>query len=163
MITLGLPRSDIITLRSQINWLNDPDVVRYSEQRHKRHTIGTQLDYIRSFLDHPDNILREVLLGENMIGTISAYVDTKNRIADVGVLIGHGYQGKGYGYEAWRIFCDNLLDRVGMRKIEAGCMSINEPMIKVMKKYGMGEEGRRMSHFMVNGMYSDLVLYGRFR
>ncbi len=163
MIRLAIPSVLPIAIREQINWLNTADVVRYSEQRHRVHTIGSQLDYIKSFLDHPDNILREIRLDDRLIGTISAYVDKQNRVADVGILIGPDFQSNGHGYEAWSLFCDGLLDNCGIRRIEAGCMAANLPMIKLFRKYGMAEEGRRMSHFVFEGSYSDLVLYGRFR
>ncbi len=164
MITLELPRtSNLDVLKTQASWLNNKETVRYSEQRYKTHTVNTQLKYITSFLDHPENILREIHLDKNMIGTIAAYIDKKNRIADVGILIGHGLHGKGYGFEAWSMFCENLFEKVNIRKIEGGCMAANTPMIKLFRKYGMQEEGRRMSHFEFDGGFSDLVLHGRFR
>jgi RimJ/RimL family protein N-acetyltransferase len=163
MIMLELPKLDIGALKTQASWLNNKTTVRYSEQRHMIHTAITQLQYIRSFIEHPSNILREIRLDGNLIGTISAYIDKHNRIADVGILIGHGFQGKGYGYEAWSMFCKNLFENGDMRRIEGGCMANNLPMIKLFRKYGMKEEGRRMSHFVFEGSYSDLVLHGRFR
>lgn len=163
MITIELPRIDIDVLKKQASWLNDKDLVRYSEQRHKMHTANTQLAYIRSFVDHPDNVFREIHLDGGMIGTISAYIDKKNRVADVGIMIGTGFGSKGHGTAAWHMFCDGLFDNLNLRRIEGGCMADNLPMIKLFRKYGMQEEGRRMSHFVFEGSYSDLVLYGRFR
>jgi RimJ/RimL family protein N-acetyltransferase len=40
-------------------------------------------------------------------------------------------------------------------------MAANLPMIKIFRRYGMKEEGRRSNHFMIDGGCSDLVLYGR--
>ena len=162
MIQLKVPRCDPVTLMTQVGWLNDPENVRHSEQRHKNHTIATQWTYIRSF-DPTDNILREIHSNGTMAGTITAYVDRRNRVADMGLLIGKEHWGKSIGYEAWRMLGDELLDDHNMRRIEAGCMSKNIGMISIMKKYGMKEEGRRIAHFFVDNGYSDLVLYGRFR
>lgn len=147
----------------QVAWLNNPQLMRYSEQRHLKHTSDTQREYIKSFVEHPDNIFREIHHGSKMVGTITAYVDTKNRVADLGILIGSGHGGKGYGYQAWTALCEILFDKCNMRRVEAGCMAANFAMAKICKRYGMREEGRRMSHFIVEGVYSDLVLYGRFR
>jgi len=162
-ITLELPRIDIGALKTQAYWLNNKTVTQYSEQRHKTHTTNTQLQYIRSFIEHRDNILREIHLDKELIGTVSAYIDTHNRVADVGILIGPDFQGKGHGYSAWSTFCEILFDTLNMRRIEGGCMAANAPMIKLFRKYGMQEEGRRLSHFSFEGSYSDLVLFGRFR
>lgn len=163
MITLELPTIDLGTLKTQIAWLNHPDAVRFSEQRHQKHTVNTQIAYIRSFLQHPHHILREIHSEGKMVGTITAYVDRRNLIADVGILIGAEHQKKGYGKLAWVKFCDTLFDNVGVRRVEAGCMVANIGMIKIFRHYGMSEEGVRPSHFMVEGVFSDLVLYGRFR
>lgn len=148
---------------TQVDWLNHPDIMRFSEQRHVKHTLESQQAYIQSFLDHPDHIMREICSGDEMVGTITAYVDRYNRVANVGILLGMEHWGRGYGYQAWAQLCDSLFDNVGMRRIEAGCMAKNAPMINLMRRYGMSEEGRRPSHFIVDGTYSDLVLYGRFR
>ena len=163
MITLELPTLDLNVLKTQISWLNNKDVVRYSEQRHKVHTVNSQIKYIRSFIEHPDNAFREIRLDGALIGTISAYIDKKNRVADVGIMLGPDHQKQGHGFLAWTMFCDEMFANLGMRRIEGGCMAANEPMIKLFRKYGMREEGRRMSHFQFEGSYSDLVLYGRFR
>lgn len=162
-VSLEIPRTDLDTIKTQIMWLNDRELMRYSEQRHQRHTVSTQRAYVSSFTNHPDNILREIHHDGIMIGTIAAYIDQKNRVADVGILIGAGWGSKGYGYQAWAMLCDMLFDILGMHRVEAGCMADNLAMIKICKKYGMREEGRRISHFIVDGRYSDLVLYGRFR
>lgn len=163
MLTLEQPRLDIEAVKLQVSWLNNKELMRFSEQRHMRHTVASQLDYIKSFLDHPENILREIHDEGRMVGTITAYIDKHNRVANVGILIGGEHQAKGYGYSSWSMLCDLLFDNVGMRRIEGGCMAAHEAMIRVFRRYGMREEGRRMSHFAYNGSYSDLVLYGRFR
>lgn len=164
MIELVPPDPVLENLQAQVAWLNDRELMRYSEQRYMDHSVASQYDYVRSFLDSRHNILREIRNDKGaLVGTISAYVDINNRVADIGILIGSGYGGKGYGYEAWSKLGDILFENLNLRRIEAGCMVDNAPMIKIMRRYGMREEGRRQSHFIVDGRYSDLVLYGRFR
>jgi RimJ/RimL family protein N-acetyltransferase len=163
MISLHSPSIHEDNINTIVGWLNDKELMRYSENRHKQHTAATQIEYIMSFLYNPGDILREIHLDDVLIGTITAIVDRNNRVANVGILIGKGFGGNEHGYEAWAMLCNSLFEHQGMRRIEAGCMALNMPMIKIMRRYGMKEEGRRMSHFMVDGAYSDLVLYGRFR
>lgn len=164
MITLQNPRmSDLAVIKKQIAWLNNKDLMRFSEQRHKLHTVTSQMAYIQSFVEHGSNILREILSDDELVGTISANVDTINRVANVGILIGGEFASMGIGSDAWAQFCDWLFDTLDMRRVEGGCMAANEKMIEVFRKYGMKEEGRRMSHFAFEGGYTDLVLYGRFR
>jgi RimJ/RimL family protein N-acetyltransferase len=158
-LTLRIPLYTQPTLSKQVQWLNDVDVVKFSQQRHRTHTLGSQMAYIASF--RPPNDFREIFLGDEIIGTISAQVDGVNSIADVGIMIGEKSKwGKGYGQEAWDVFCDAL----HCRKIEAGCDDRNRAMQKICLKYGMQEEGRRKSRFLsqygVNS-YSDMVMFGK--
>lgn len=146
-----------LNIKDMVRWLNDPDVVRYSEQRHKHHTEETQLDYLTN---GPD-VFREIYLEDRFIGTISAYIDHPNSVADVGILIGEKKEwGKGLGFEAWEAFCDSLF-KVGIRKIEAGHMAGNHSMMQICRKYEMHDEGRRLKHFIHNGWPTDVVMWGK--
>ena len=150
------------SILAMIRWLNDPDTMKFSEQRHKKHTFESQWNYLNSF-NHERGRIREIHAGEHFIGTITAYIDKPNLVADVGILIGEKNEwGKGYGSEAWQAFCDLLLV-TEVRKIEAGCMSINLGMISICEEYGMFEEGRRADHFIVEGKPYDMVQYGRLQ
>ena len=70
--------------------------------------------------------------------------------------------GKGYGFEAWRGTC-NYLFAIGIRKIEAGCMALNKPMINICYRYGMTLEGRREEYFLVDGKASDMMMFGKIQ
>ena len=147
-------------LNLMVAWLKDPDVVRWSEQRHQHHDIETQRQYISDGTD----IFREIHTHQShFIGTITACIDRDNSVADVGILIGEKKEwGKGYGFEAWKGFCDHLLTN-GMRKIEAGTMSRNKPMLRIFSKYGMTYEGVRNDHFVLSKEETaDMFLYGKF-
>lgn len=147
-------------LEQMANWLNDPEVVRYSEQRHRKHDWESQFYYVN---EGPD-IFREIHAGESFIGTITAHIDRHNAIADVGILIGDkSVWGQGYGTEAWIAFCDHLFLRE-VRKIEAGAMSANTGMIRIFVKSGMTFEGFRDDHFdLGDGKYAHMVMWGKFQ
>ena len=145
-------------IRQLCRWLNDPEIVQYSEQRHLRHTSQSELHYIA------DNLatFREIYAGDELIGTINADIDENNGIADVGILIGNKDKwNKGYGFEAWAAYCNNLLNN-GTRKIEAGTMALNTGMIKIFRKYEMRYEGRREEHFSLGPQLVDMVMWGKF-
>ena len=158
---LKLLRPDLTperTIKTMVGWLNDPEVVRYSEQRHKIHTEESQQEYIQ---DGPD-VFREIYTNTSFIGTITAQIDRPNSVADVGILIGDkSAWGKGYGTEAWIAFCDHLFLHQ-IRKIEAGAMSTNVGMIKIFTKSGMTFEGFRDNHFICGDEVAHMVLWGKF-
>jgi len=146
-------------------WLSDPEIVRYSEQRHKSHTAETQLDYWHSTATvEPNSVHMIQLLGEPSvrIGSVAARVDTQNNTANVGIMIGDkSAWGNGYGFEAWECFCNYLIIEKKIRKIEAGCMSLNAPMIKICIMYGMRHEAIVQDHFLLDGKPVSKHLYGK--
>jgi RimJ/RimL family protein N-acetyltransferase len=157
-LTLELPSDK--SLPQIVGWLNDPETMRYSEQRHRKHHVDFQKLHVQMM--HEPNKYMEIHYGNALIGTISAHVDEYNSVANVGILIGERkVWGKGYGTEAWKAFCDHLLGN-GIRKIEAGCMGINFGMLHVFRKTGMHEEGRRSGRFVVGNDLVDEIQYARF-
>lgn len=145
-------------LKTMVKWLNDPDIVQFSEQRHRKHDEESQAHYI----DNGPDVFREIHAGQSFIGTITASIDKNNSVANVGILIGEKSEwGKGYGTEAWRAFCEQLL-RHGIRKIEAGAMACNFGMMHIFRKTGMHEEAVIPYHFLLDGKLIDMVQWGKF-
>lgn len=138
-------------VKKQVSWLNDKDLMKYSEQRHRHHTVISQWEYIDSFI--PPSEFRIISAGGEMVGTITAHVDKHNKVADMGILIGDK-QGQGYGTEAWTALMEHLFG-AGIRKIEAGCVDQNQAMIRVFEHSGMYREGCRMNHFILSGYPDD--------
>lgn len=138
-----------------ISWLNDPEIMKYSENRHRKHTEKTQFEHMQSFSPY------WVIFFENkMIGTIRADVDWRNDSANLGILVGDSnHHGKGLGTEAWITVMKHLA-LTGTRKVEAGMMAENHPMIGLCRSCGMVEEGRLKGHFLWNEQRMDLVLMG---
>jgi [ribosomal protein S5]-alanine N-acetyltransferase len=136
-------------VEKEVNWLNDPYVMRYSEQRHRKHTIESQIAYISSFSISNDKLLYEIRKDGLLIGSISAIIDRNNLVANMGILIGDAhYWDQGFGSEAWIAFSDHLIKDHGVMKLEAGCMEPNFGMIRLAKNSGMKLEGVKYDHFI---------------
>jgi RimJ/RimL family protein N-acetyltransferase len=151
-----------------VGWLRDSKVVKYSELRHRQHTLDSCRKYMESFRDSPHYFwaisVRNSQGSLTHIGNMNAYVDSHNSTADIGILIGeHAAWGKGFGSEAWIAVCNYLVNKVGLRKITAGTMAKNKGMIKVMQKAGMKHDGRRKKHFLLNNKEVDLIHMAIFR
>ena len=148
------------------SWLNDIHIVRYSEQRHKWHTAETQRDYWRSSATAEPNFVYTIYQDHevgNPIGSIAYRIDTANNVANAGIMIGDkAAQGKGYGFEAWEIVCNYLFIEKKVRKIEAGCMTVNAAMNSICMKYNMTREATITGHFLLNGEPVSMNLYGSF-
>lgn len=152
----------------QIAWLEDAEVVKFSEQRHKRHNLKTQLRYVDTFTGAKSHLwaIHLAATGEH-IGNLSCVHDFNNDIGEVGILIGEKKcWGLGMGAEAWKEACNFLLDplRGAIRKLEAGCMRENVAMVKIIEGAGFKFEGERLNHFLVDGNRPvGMMLYGRMR
>jgi [ribosomal protein S5]-alanine N-acetyltransferase len=150
----------------QIGWLIDPEVVKYSEQRHQNHNLKSQLRYIDTFGGKSHLWGIYLAATGDHIGNVSAVHDDDNKVSDVGILIGERKcWGLGMGREAWKAACTWLLDPLcgDIRKLEAGCMRENEAMVKIIRANGFDLEGERKNHFLLDGRPVGMMLFGRHR
>jgi len=163
------PFSEKYLIPRYVDWLNDPMVVRYSEQRHMKHTLESCRQYWQSFSDSPHIFWAMTAIEPFLshIGNMNAHIDTANSVADVGILIGErNVWRKGYGLEAWVAVCNYLLHDVGIRKVTAGTIATNKGMMRIMEKAGMVADGRRIRQCMVDGSEVDIIhtaLFGNKR
>jgi RimJ/RimL family protein N-acetyltransferase len=58
---------------------------------------------------------------------------------------------------------DFLLRTAGLRKITAGTLSVNAPMLRLMDRVGMVPDGRRARHQLWEGQEVDIVHAALFR
>ena len=119
-----------------VGWLNDKEVVKYSNQRFKHHDINSCLAYYRSF-ECSENLFIAIhsKVQNKFIGTMPVYYSKYHDVADIGIMIGDkNYWGKGLGYEAWKLLMNFLISEVNVRKVTGGTLSCNSSMIKIMKK-----------------------------
>ena len=142
-----------------IFWLNDPNIVHYSELRHNNHTESSCLTYHDSMLESGNHFWAILSDGEH-IGNLTAYVDFQNRTVDLAIIIGEKkHQGKGIGKKAFEKSIARLSKGKSFRKVTAGCMSSNLPMISLMESVGMKPDGRRFNYFLHENNEVDAVYY----
>lgn len=148
-----------------IGWLNDPAVVRYSNQRFVRHTLESCRQYLLSFVSSANMFLAISKISDGkMIGTITAYLAVPHCTADIGILIGNrGYWGKGLGFDAWATLMNYLLGERNIRKVTGGTLNCNVGMIHIMEKCGMHLEAIRKQQEIVEGKAQDALYFAKFR
>ncbi|MGE4062694.1 MAG: GNAT family N-acetyltransferase [Rhodospirillaceae bacterium] len=149
-----------------VSWLNDEETMRFSEQRHHHHNLESCRRYMASFEGSPNYFwaIVEVERGLGHIGNINAYVDERNGVGDIGILIGErSAWGRGYGTEAWVRVCEYLLRERNLRKVTGGTLATNKGMLAIMDRAGMQEDGRRRRQAVVDGDEVDMVYVALFR
>lgn len=164
-LTLRTYHAGMVT-DQHIGWLNDPDVVRYSEQRHKKHTLESQHEYLNNLWKNTGSYIWMISRGTHVdtpqIGTITAHVDLPNHVANMGIMVGEKqFWGNGYGFEAWEAVIDFLRLKYKVHRIEAGMMASNGSMRRICEKARMSQNAVMPSRFVLDGKPEDMVLYGK--
>lgn len=147
-----------------LRWLNDPIVVRFSNQRFKTHDLNTSLKFLSLFNDTDDLFLSIKRIDEgDAIGTITIYFKLQHSTADIGILIGNRQLwGRGYGQDAWKTIINWLIYSCKIRKVTAGTLSCNDSMRKIFEHSGMKPDGIRRAQELVAGRPVDIIYYAIF-
>ena len=147
-----------------ISWLNDPVTVRFSNQRFLHHDRQSSRLYLDSFKRTPNIFLSvQESSTKRIVGTMTAYISMPHGTADMGILIGDRARwGKGLGLDAWAALMHWLLAKPNMRKITAGTLDCNTPMLRLMAKSGMTPDGQRIKQEVVDGQPHDLLYFSKF-
>jgi ribosomal-protein-alanine N-acetyltransferase len=156
-----IPFTEEFLTERYVSWLNDSEVVRFSELRHFHHNQESCRAYLKSFQFSPGYYWAIIEKNREIahIGNITVNVDEPNRVADIGILLGEKQSwGAGFGLEAWSAVCRYLQTNQKIRKITAGAMESNTAMLRIATKAGMVEEARRPGHFLLDGK-SEAVVY----
>src|SRR5258705_42897 len=122
-----------------VEWLNDKELMKWSEQRYKTHTMVTQQDFLELAAIDTNPLVWDIRFpakssawpGQS-IGSLHAYCDERHRRVDLGIMLGPQYHGQGYAAEAWDAACKYLAAKHGMRKFEASTVEDNLPIIKML-------------------------------
>ena len=162
------PYTPVLVQQKHVDWLNDKELMQFSENRRFKHTQKTQLNYVG--LESPDRLLWLIRCksayhgsGSIDIGTLSAYLNRENKNANMGILIGRReYHGQGLAAEAWTAVMDWMF-KEGLHKVECGCREDNQPMRRLAITTGMKLEAEIPGHFKVGNKYVGLCVYGRFK
>lgn len=134
--------------------------------------LPTSVEILRSSLEKyvgckdADGLILFVI--ENLegvdVGGISLHSrDQKNGIFSFGIVINREHRRKGYAEEAVRILLRYGFWERRYQKCNSACVHTNEASIKLHKKLGFVEEGRRRRQVFFNGEYHDDVLFGLTR
>ncbi len=85
--------------KNYVKWLNDPEVVRFTEQRYKKHTISEIRKYVSVIIKSKKEFLYGIFVKKNKfhIGNIKlGPIDFFHKTAEIGYIIGEkDYWGKG--------------------------------------------------------------------
>ena len=144
--------------KNYISWLNNKELMKFSEQRHLFHDYNTCLEYYNSF-KKTNNVFFAIFDKQKNIhiGNITIIIDLFNQLAKISILI--GYPNQGYGSATWKESIKYVKNNYNLRKITAGTVSANIAMIKIFKKNNMIYEYAKKKYDIENHKLIDFNFY----
>jgi ribosomal-protein-alanine N-acetyltransferase len=145
-----------------LRWLNDPEHMRFSNQRFDTHTHDSALEYISSF-QGVDAVFLAVEMRDHsqLVGTATVFSDNHHGTADIGVMIGSEYSGQGFAREAVCAIAESL-DTQGFRKITMGTSAQNIRMLRVIESLGFKPDGVKVRQEIIDGVETDILYFAKF-
>ena len=153
-----ITRTELRTERLTLRPASDEDVDRMLEYRNlpevNRWLIRTEVDPVafkaawRHVAEDPHDHSVAVVLGDVVIGNVSLEVDDgmgqpgmpPRTEANLGYIFDPAYGGHGYATEAATAMVAHAFERLGVRRITAGCFADNPASVRILEKIGMRRE-----------------------
>ncbi len=158
----GLKPSDVND--KYYSWMNNSDVIQYTESRYYPNTIERINKFITSINSDPNSMVFAIVLKKNdqHIGNIKiGPINWIHRNADIGIIIGdETCWGKGYGSEAIDLVVGHAFNILNLHKLTAGYYSENIASEKIFHKNKFQIEGTRKDHAFFRGEYVDVIQVG---
>ncbi len=142
-----------------LSWMNDKDVVKYSENRFKSFSKKGQINYINSFIDNKKNFLYGIFFKKKHIGNI-VLGPIKNKTSEITYMIGDkNYWGMGIGSFVIHLIINKAKHEHKLSKLSAGCASKNFASARILLKNNFKLDKIVKNHFSFDSEKMDLNLY----
>ena len=146
-----------------LNWMNDYEVVKFTESRYRVHTIESLKDFILH-VNNESNYCFAIVdipsgkhIGNIKIGNIHPIY----KYADVGLIIGNkDFYGKGIATEALKLCVEFAFKQLKLHRLYAGIYDVNIGSIKAFEKAGFVREGCEKEKCLFEGKRIDCYIYG---
>lgn len=147
-----------------LNWLNDPQTVRFLDSGRFPTTRQALEESIRAFGQQRDMVMLAIVdrrthqhIGNIKLGPINWI----HRYASIGLLLGDSKKrGKGFGHEAVALVLDHAFKQLGLHKVTAGAYDDHDASLALFTRMGFVVEGRQRGHLYREGVYHDKVVMG---
>ena len=140
--------------RNYIKWMNDHDVLKYTEQRFQKHTFKKIIKFILEKNKSKIEFLYGIFFKQKNlsihVGNIKLGPINKNHLsADVSYIIGEKrFWKKGIGSLAVKKIIKIAKKKFKLKKLTAGCYENNYGSIKVLKKNSFKKEATFVSQIL---------------
>lgn len=147
--------------QAYVDWMNDPEVMRYTESRFSRYDLQGIRDYVSALECSPHTVLLGIFTPEENlhVGNIKlGPIHWHHGLGDLGLIIGRKeYWGKGLATEAIALASGYAFARLGLHKVTAGCYASNQGSAKAFLKAGFRQEAVRPQHVRGDSGWEDVL------
>lgn len=151
-------------------WMSDTEVTRHitpylpitemAEEKYVENLSMNSTGSIAYFMIDANERDHYIPIGAIELGDIN----TNDHNASFGISIGDkNYWSKGYGTEATELIIRYGFEQLNLHRISSVVFSFNERSLRLHRKVGFIEEGRRREAWYRDGKYHDEVLFGLLR
>ncbi|WP_236860133.1 GNAT family N-acetyltransferase [Candidatus Formimonas warabiya] len=151
-------------------WVNDPEIVdNLSDIFIHPHTLNETENYLNSILERKLEKEEHFVIAEKQTGNYMGQIgliniDTRNRVAEIGIVIGKKQlMGKGIGMQALRLIQRYAFDSLNLNRLELRVYACNTRAYRCYVKSGFQEEGKLRERFYIHGRYEDVILLGMLK
>lgn len=100
--------------------------------------------------------------GGDLVGRCGVIrLDWKNRVAEVAIMLGAPYRGRGYGTEAMALLTSFCFREMNLHKVKVSVFDFNAAAIRCYEKCGFVREGVLRGEIFRDGAYRDVVLMAK--
>ena len=149
--------------KNYLDWLNDYEMVKYTESRHTVHTMES----LKNFVTHVNNesnycfAIIDIQSGKHIGNIKIGNIHPIYKYADVGLIIGDkNFHGKGIATEALKLCVEFAFKQLKLHRLYAGIYDVNIGSIKAFEKAGFVREGCEKEKYLFEGKRIDSYIYG---
>jgi len=156
VVLRGVRRKDI---QYFLKWLDDPEISKPLDRYLPISEIGEE-NWVLEIERKKDVIVFTIVDKKTRepIGNCGFHkIDFKNQRAEVGILIGREYWGKGYGSEALELLISYGFVQLNLNSIASLVVSSNERSLRLHKKVGFKIQGRMRDSIFVDNEFHDML------
>src|SRR6266496_472187 len=128
-----------------LQWMNDAEVLRYTESRFHPHSQAQLCDYVTRINASPDFVFRAITLR-----------DTGRHIGNI--KLGPIDWNQGYAAESIQLLAGYAFGSLKLHKLTASCYAVNIGAIKTLKKAGF-EQLEKDDKYFSDGKAVDVVWF----
>lgn len=88
-------------------------------------------------------------------------VDWKNRLAELAIMIGTPYRGRGYGTEAMSLLCNFCFREMNLHRLKVSVFAFNEAALRCYENNGFVREGLLRQEVWRDGAWRDIVVLAK--